>query len=110
MSSQEPFTIEVVCATPRKQILIRLNVQPGTTARQAVDVAKLAREFPELDTSVLALGIYGEVVADSFVLQPGDRVEIYRPLVSEPREKRRLQVEKSRKASALNSKRRSPGA
>ena len=58
---------------------------------------QLNSEFPELDIARLTLGVYGEVVADDYVVQPGDRVEIYRPLLNEPREQRRLQVARARK-------------
>lgn len=97
MSGQESIAIEVVCATPAKQILMRLRVSYGTTARQAVNAVRINSEFPDLDIARLRLGVYGEVVADDYVLQPGDRVEIYRPLVNEPREQRRLQVSRARK-------------
>jgi len=110
MSTQESVAIEVVCATAAKQLLVRLNVRPGTTARQAIDTARIANEFPDMDISRLTLGIYGEVVADDCILQPGDRVEIYRPLINEPREQRRLQVVRARKASTVNRKKtRAPG-
>ena len=108
MSAQDSIAIEVVCATSARQILVRLDVPYGTTARQAADAAKLSSEFPDLDISRLALGIYGEVVADAYVLQAGDRVEIYRPLINEPRETRRLQVARARKAATANAKTRLP--
>lgn len=111
MSTQESVAIEIVCATPAKQLLVQLNVRPGTTARQAVDAVSFAREFPGLDISRLTLGVYGEVVADDYILQQGDRVEIYRPLTNEPREQRRLQVVRARKAATGNrkTKTRTPG-
>jgi uncharacterized protein len=110
MNTQESIAIAVVCATPAKQLLVRLNVRPGTTARQAIETAMIADEFPDLDISRLTLGIYGEVVADDCILQPGDRVEIYRPLINEPRKQRRLQVARARKASAVSRKTRVPGS
>jgi len=109
MSGQESVAIEVVCATPAKQVAVRLHLPHGTTARQAVHAASLDSEFPDLDISRLTLGIFGEVVADAYVLKPGDRVEVYRPLINEPREKRRLQVARARKASTASSKTRIPG-
>jgi len=98
MTGQESVAIEIVCATSAKQVTVRSNVRRGTTARQAVDAAQINSEFPDLDIARLRLGVYGEVVADDYVLQPGDRVEIYRPLDNEPREKRRRQAARARKA------------
>jgi uncharacterized protein len=96
MNTPQHIAIEVACATPAKQHIVRLDVQPGTTARQAVEAAGLQHEFPELDMTRLTLGIFGEAVADERVLQAGDRVEIYRPLKNEPREARWLQVARTR--------------
>ncbi len=96
MNTLHSIAIEVVCATPAKQRVVRLDVPPGTTARQAVEAAGLQHEFPELDMARLTLGIFGEAVADERVLQAGDRVEIYRPLKNDPRELRRLQATRGR--------------
>jgi putative ubiquitin-RnfH superfamily antitoxin RatB of RatAB toxin-antitoxin module len=96
MNTPPSIAIEIVCATRAKQRVVRLDVQPGITARQAVEAAGLQHEFPELDMTRLTLGIFGEAVADERILQAGDRVEIYRPLKHEPREARWLQVARGR--------------
>jgi len=62
-------------------------------------MADLQHEFPGLDVNALPLGIFGEAVADDCVLRAGDRVEIYRPLANDPRELRRLQAERTRRAA-----------
>lgn len=96
MNNSHSIPVEVVCVTLAKQRVVRLDVQPGTTARQAVEASGLQREFPEFDFARLTLGIFGEVVADGHLLQPGDRVEVYRPLKHEPREARWRQVARGR--------------
>ena len=87
--------IEVVYALADEQQLIQLTVEPGTGAREAL-ILVLAQNLVTLtDTdarrtpNVMALGVYGLIVADDYVMQEGDRLEIYRPLLQDPMERRR---------------------
>lgn len=82
--------VEVVFALPDRQRLVALAVPAGTTARQAVALAELARHFPELPAETFLdadLGIFGKRLRDPehHGLRPGDRVEVYRPLVIDPK-------------------------
>lgn len=81
--------IEIAYALPDRQRIVRLEFVDGITAGEAVRAARLADEFPELSIRQLPIGIYGEIVPQDRVLQPGDRVEIYRELRMDPREARR---------------------
>lgn len=85
----KPVLVEVVHAMPAKQRIVELQVAPGTTARDAALRSGLAAEFAELDLARVPLGVFGVQVSDTHVLRPGDRVELYRPLLTEPREARR---------------------
>jgi len=89
MALAEHISIEVVAALPNRQVLISLPVPVGTTASQALVLADLESSLPELDISVCALAIWGEVVADDRVLCVDDRLEVLRPLVTDPRDARR---------------------
>jgi len=89
MTDPAAITIEVACALPERQQIIELQVPVGTRVRSAVELANIQREFPELDIATSALGIFGTVVTDDYTLGEGDRIEIYRPLVNEPRDARR---------------------
>jgi len=89
MAEPISFSVEVVCATPEQQELVTVTVEQGVTARDAVAQSGLQAEFPELDLAACPVGIFGKVVADDFVLSANDRVELYRPLVNDPRESRR---------------------
>lgn len=77
--------IEVAFALPAKQRIYALNVDEGTTAREAVGLAPLQVDFPEEDFAARKLGIFGKAVPDKQVLQAGDRVEIYRELIADPK-------------------------
>lgn len=102
MSDIEMITVEVAYALPKKQKIVELLVEPGTTALQAAQRSGLEKEFPEIDYSTVKLGIFGQALgtkglkpAHEHALRPGDRVEIYRPLTSDPKEVRRKRAAKS---------------
>lgn len=81
--------VEVAYALPERQWLIVLDVAEGTTAAAAVAQSGLLDQRPELAVAPLALGIFGLPVAAEHRLRVGDRVEIYRPLLADPKEVRR---------------------
>ncbi|KAA0944923.1 MULTISPECIES: RnfH family protein [unclassified Pseudomonas] len=92
--------IEVVYAAVDRQVLLMLAVASGTSVRAAVLASGVAAQFPELDLTGCPLGIFGKVVADADVrtVQAGDRIEIYRPLMADPKEVRRLRAAKAASA------------
>ena len=85
--------IEVVYGLPDKQVLKKLNVQNGCTAREAVCQSGLDEIFSELDLQTAPLGIFGKSVKDETLLRDKDRIEIYRPLLIDPKEARRKRVQ-----------------
>lgn len=85
--------VEVVYATPNVQKVIQLELPDNSTVHDAVLQSTLTDIFPEIEPGKSAVGIYGEKVEYETVLQNGDRVEIYRPLVVDPMQARRLRAE-----------------
>jgi len=83
--------IEVVYASPSEQKLIRLDYKE-MTVEQAVERSGILAEFVEIDLAENKVGIFGKQVRLSHRLKPGDRVEIYRSLVINPKEARRLRA------------------
>ena len=83
--------IEVAYAMPERQVLIALEVEEGTTALQAIERSGIIREFPQADPAH-GVGVFGKQVAPDTVLRDGDRVEIYRPLIADPKEARRTRA------------------
>lgn len=81
--------IEVVYALSQQQILLQLSVATGTTAGQAVELSGIGGYFPDTDMAHNKLGIFGKPVKAETVLRDHDRVEIYRPLIADPKEVRR---------------------
>jgi|TARA_B110000116_G_C16691956_1_gene515667 putative ubiquitin-RnfH superfamily antitoxin RatB of RatAB toxin-antitoxin module len=105
MSDVELITVEVAFALPGKQKIIELLVEPGTTAMQAVERSKIVDVFPEIDIATAKMGLFGQALgtkgtkkAPEYILQQGDRIEIYRPLTSDPKEVRRKRAEKAKAA------------
>ncbi|MFP6831765.1 RnfH family protein [Pseudomonas jessenii] len=96
--------IEVVYAAVDRQVLRSVSVNDGATVRAAVLASGIGSEFPELNLAECPLGIFGKVVADpdSRVIQAGERIEIYRPLLADPKEVRRLRAAKAAEAKARN--------
>lgn len=94
--------VEVVYAAVASQRLLSLKVASGTTVRDVVRSSSIASEFPELDPDNCPIGIFGKVIADPAVrvVEPGDRIEIYRPLLADPKEIRRLRAAKAAEARA----------
>ncbi len=84
-----PGTVEVVYALPEAQRIVAVAHSPGLTARQAVEASGLVDAFPEIGAGPLVLGVFGEPVDGERPLSPGDRVEICRPLLRDPRALRR---------------------
>lgn len=81
--------VEVVYARPEHQWLIPLEVEPGITAAEAVVRSGLPQRCPEIDPWQQPLGVFGRRCTPDTLLRPGDRVEVYRPLVVDPKTARR---------------------
>lgn len=85
----ESINVEVAYATPEKQIIRAVNVDAGTTLGAAIVQSGIMMDFPDLELEEAKVGIFGKAVAMTTVLSEGDRVEIYRPLIADPKEVRR---------------------
>ncbi|MBP3363681.1 MAG: RnfH family protein [Pseudomonas sp.] len=96
--------VEVVYAAVDRQCLLSMTVAQGTTVRAAVLVSGVGREFPEVDLANCPVGIFGKQVADpdTRVLQAGDRIEMYRALLADPKEIRRQRAAKAAEAKRLS--------
>jgi len=80
---------EVAYATIDKQVILVVNSDQQLTVMDAVNASGILQAFPEIDVDNLKLGIFGKVTKPDVTLQPGDRVEIYRPLIADPKEARK---------------------
>lgn len=96
MGNVEEMTVEVAYALPDRQVIIELVVDRGTTLEQAIDLSGVRGQFAEIDLDKNKVGIFGKLAKLTDKLQPGDRVEIYRPLIADPREVRKQRAAKGK--------------
>ncbi len=97
-SAVSEIHVEVAYARPDRQAIIPVTVPEGTTVYDAAQASEIVGQFPEIDLETAKMGIFGKAVAKprEQALQGGDRVEIYRPLIADPKEVRKRRAEKAR--------------
>jgi len=87
--ADEWYEVEVSYARPDEQVIVPLKIAPGTTLEQAVVQSGILDRFSEIDLAKNKLGVFGKLAKKDVPLKPGDRVEIYRPLIADPKEARK---------------------
>lgn len=80
--------VEVIYAEPQSHQLVSLKLPTGSTVWQAVEASGIIRKFPEIDFAKCKLGIFGKITDPDVVVSTQDRIEIYRPLLADPKENR----------------------
>jgi len=85
MENADLISIEVAYAKPEEQVILKLAVAPDTTIQQAIEQSGILERFPEIDPGKLKAGIFGKLKKLTQTLQQGDRLEIYRPLIADPK-------------------------
>lgn len=85
----EMIQVEVAYARPDRQVILPVMLPAGVTIEQAIEQSGVLSEFPEIDLGQNKVGIFGKLSKKTAELRPGDRVEIYRPLLADPKEVRR---------------------
>jgi len=93
--------IEVCYALPDRQTLIPLELPPGATVQQAIDASGILQRHPEIDLTRLRVGVFGKLRGLDAMLEAHDRVEIYRPLIVDPKLARQRRVEKTRREGSV---------
>ena len=88
------ISVEVAYARPDKQQILKVSVPVDCTIETAIDRSGVLEIFPEIDLTQQKVGIFGVVKKLSSVVKEGDRIEIYRKLVIDPKEARRLRAKK----------------
>ena len=89
MDKDKLLTVEVVYALPDEQVIIVAEIALGSNVRQAIEHTDILQRFPQIDLEKDKVGIFSRVCKLDRVLEQGDRVEIYRSLLVDPKEKRR---------------------
>ena len=94
---QPEIVVEVAYALPEKQYLQRVTLEEGATVEEAIRASGLLTLRSDIDLAKNKVGIYSRPVKLADTVKDGDRVEIYRPLIADPKELRRQRAEKAAK-------------
>ena len=100
MSEQTTIHVEVSYALADKQAILGLEVPEGTTALEAAQRSGITEKFEGIDLENAKLGIFAKVISPKQVLREGDRVEIYRPLIADPKEVRKARAARVKERKA----------
>ena len=96
----EQIQIEVVYALPMQQTSLSLKVVQGCTVEDAIKESGILARHPEIDLNSTKVGLFGRIVALSTRLEGATRIELYRPLIADPKEIRRQRAEKAKLQAA----------
>ncbi|PSW61382.1 RnfH family protein [Photobacterium kishitanii] len=98
MHSDQPLIhVEVVYALPNVQRVLKLAVVAATSIQAIIEQSGILTMYPEIDLKTNKVGIYSRNVKLDATARDGDRIEIYRPLIADPREIRRKRAEQAKK-------------
>lgn len=86
--------VEVVYATPKQQVIITVSVLPNSTVEDVIHASGILRQFPEIQLELQKVGIFSKIVDLQHRVKPHDRIEIYRPLIIDPKDARKKRVKK----------------
>ena len=92
MADRETLRVEVAYALPDQQTLLSLQVPRGATVQDAIEQSGILQGDPEIDLTSSKIGVFGKITKLDAVLREGDRVEIYRALIADPKEVRKLRA------------------
>lgn len=81
--------VEICYALPDRAVLLPVKVAAGTTVRQAIEASGILERQPEIDLAKNKLGIFAKLTKPDAALRDRDRIEIYRPLIADPKEVRK---------------------
>lgn len=95
MIARTPINVELAYARPDEQILMDLSMDDGNTVEAAIRQSGILERFQEIDLECNNVGIFGKQCGLDRVLRDGDRIEIYRPLLVDPKTARRRRAERS---------------
>jgi putative ubiquitin-RnfH superfamily antitoxin RatB of RatAB toxin-antitoxin module len=100
--TDQQISIEVAYALPDRQALLEVVIEQGTTVEQAIKASGIIKRFPQIDLSKDKVGIWNRTCKLSDEHKKGDRIEVYRPLIADPKEVRRRRAEKAKDEGRAN--------
>jgi len=95
--SGKKIKVEVAYAEPAKQLILEVKVAPEATVEEIIKASGIMEKFPDIDLSVNKVGVFGKLTKLTNTLHEGDRIEIYRKLIADPKEVRRQRAAAGKK-------------
>ena len=95
--------VEVLYALPHEQTLLKVQVPQGCAVAEAINISGIREKYPAMDPAKNKLGIFGKLSKADAILRDRDRIEIYRPLIADPKEIRRQRVKEGKVMTAEGS-------
>jgi len=95
------FTVEVIYALLKEQLVFRVNMSEACTIEEAIVQSKIVDKYPEIDLKTVKVGIFNQIKNMSDRVSDGDRIEIYRELIANPKEARKKRALKQREEGVL---------
>lgn len=92
----EKITVEVVYALPDEQTLLAFEIDQGATAKDVITQSGVLRQYPDIDLATQKIGLFGKVVKLDHQVREKDRIEIYRPLIADPKDVRKKKADEGK--------------
>ena len=89
MDNADKIPVEVAYALPERQVIVVVDVAAGATLEEAVRASGILEQYPDIDLTKNKVGVFGKLGKPGDPLHAGDRVEIYRPLIADPKQVRK---------------------
>ena len=99
MASDKLISIEVAYALPDEQIILDVDIEPTDTVETAIRKSGILEQFSEIDLTKSRVGIFGKMSKLDKTLNERDRIEIYRPLIADPKEVRKKRAAEGKRMS-----------
>ena len=98
MNSGDLIHIEIAYALVSEQVVLGVDVPAGSSIKQSIERSGILSRFPEIDLDSSRVGVFGKLKNLSDEVRKGDRIEIYRPLIADPKEMRRQRAKEAKSA------------
>jgi putative ubiquitin-RnfH superfamily antitoxin RatB of RatAB toxin-antitoxin module len=89
MDNVDNMPVEVAYALPGRQVILVVEVAPDATLEDAIRASGILQQYPDIDLAKNKVGVFGKLGKPGDILHAGDRVEIYRPLIADPKQVRK---------------------
>ncbi len=99
MAEHENFEVEVAYARPDVQVILTVEAEEGMTVRQVIERSGVLEQFPEIDMEKGKFGIFSKLTKLDATVRAKDRIEIYRPLIADPKAVRKQRAAEGKKMS-----------